>query len=194
MDCECRDAVRSPSTATTDPVGPTASARKAANSPTPGVQVEHRLPRLRPEHPEDAPDQRPGRFDVRLPEAVGRHLELAAAGGGLDVLDERALPQAHGRPGARSDTGRSEPGRASDERTSRSTATTAYRIRVRQPSPSSPGDSITITWRSIPPIRRSVSDTTVAFSRRCSTMFACWKSQPPHVPVRRTGRAVDPVR
>ena len=90
-------AARSPSTATTRPVGPTASARNAREQPDAGVQVEHPLPRLRPQHLEHGLHQHPRRLDVRLPEAVGRRRRSRASPCAVrDGLERVSTPRAGG--------------------------------------------------------------------------------------------------
>ena len=176
---------RSPSMAATEPLGPTASARKAENSPTPAYRSSARSPADGRSIPSTvststrgAPGctcQKPSPATVKLcaPSEVSTCSTTGPDGSGSRASGwairhvststtswERCLR----RP-------LSPPGRWT------------YCIRVRQASPSwSPGTGSTSTSRSSPANRVSCSSTTLALSLRCSASSTCWKSQPPHPP------------
>ena len=111
--CEWRDAVRSPSTATTDPSGPTTWARKAANSPTPAYRSSTDSPGRGREHLEHALDQRArarrrAAARTRRPPPRARRCPSRSR-----RARRRRRPPARARPGGRSGSGRSRRRRAS---------------------------------------------------------------------------------
>ena len=163
--------------------------RNAGEQPHAGVQVEHRLPRLRREHLQarvSTSSRGASTWGCQKPSAG--HLEVAAAARGLDVLDHRAATPARTAPGAAirqsldgHDVVRAVAAQAALVRRAGAT----YCIRARQASPSvgrPRAPARPSTSRSMPASRDSCSSTTAALSRRCSARSTCWKSQPPQAP------------
>src|SRR4051812_39138044 len=180
---ECREAALSPSTATTAPAGPTAWARKAANRPTPAYRSSTDSPgctstissthstKVRGaftcgcQNPSAATSSTPVPVEVSTCSTTTPSSGSRAAGCAIRQrsISTTSCERCLRRP--RPPSGR-----------------WTYCIRLRQASPSDGGTSSTTTSRSRPASRCSCSETTAAFSRRCSSSVTCWKSQPPQSP------------